>query len=331
MTGSFTERNLVGHGGGALEGAMLGRAMAAAALLGLAGAAAAAPQGGEMIHWEAKADGSPKSYVLGPLTVTLTAGPLQGKEVPVPPPILEVRGPSGPAGRDVGELGFDNATADFGVFRLDNATPLPQVLFASYWGGAHCCYRIDVLDQVGGRWKILPLGAFDTDPPKTVRDVDGDGVSDIVLVDDAFDYAFSSFAGSWRPPVVINIRGGRVWDVSAQPRYRALYQADMRKAQSLCQGRRPDRNGACAGFVADAARLGRRAWAWKIMLANYDRAGMTGPDGCKVTAAGDCPESQKVVFTSFPAALDAFLRAYGYTRPSGVDALVEEKPAKSRR
>jgi hypothetical protein len=249
-----------------------------------------------------------------------------------PAPLLEVRGGSGPSGRDLGETAFDPAQADFGVFRLDSSVPLPQVLFASFWGGAHCCYRIDVLEQVGGRWKVLPLGAFDSDPPKEVRDIDGDGVSDIVLVDDSFDYAFASFAGSWQPPVVINIRGGRVWDVSARPRYRGVYQADMRKAQSVCQSRRSDRNGACAGFVADAARLGRRAWAWKIMLKSYDRTSDVWPEGCKVDVAGrDCPEGKQIAFKSFPDALNAFLRAYGYARPSGLDVLVEDRPAKSKR
>jgi hypothetical protein len=276
-------------------------------------AAAAAPMG-RMIHW----DGRSRSYQVGPLTITMSAGPRGDGESPAPAPILEVHG-GGAQGRDVGERGFDAAAADFGVFRLDRSSPLPQVLFGSFTGGAHCCYRIDVIEQVGGAWKVLPLGAFDGDPPAHIHDIDGDGTPDIVMIDDAFDYAFGCFACSWRPPMVFNVRDGQVWDVSAQPRYRPLFLADMQKAERICRSGQGERNGACAGFVADASRIGRHDWAWKVMLASYEPQSQWGlPDGCvAVGADGRCPKGQEIHYRSFPEALEAFLRRNGYLDAAG--------------
>ena len=100
------------------------------------------------------------------------------------------------------------------------------------------------------------------------KDLDGDGVADLVLPDDRFAYAFTFFAGSYMPPRVWNVANGQVVDVSAQPRYAAIFRKDMAGAETYCK---QHANGACAAFVADAARLGQRDRAWPIMVANWDQ------------------------------------------------------------
>ena len=59
-----------------------------------------------------------------------------------------------------------------------------------------------------------------------------------------------------------------------------------------------ERNGQCAAYVADAARLGQAASAWRVMLAHYRHE----PAG-------------------YPAALRSFLVAEGYLTPAEASAL----------
>ena len=284
------------------------------------GARAAQIRLGQHVHWEADKNRSPEHYVAGPLTLTLHAR--EGREVPVA--VLDVRSSDGAAGQDVGEEGYSVAPADFGVFQLDPQGQTPEVVFSTFTGGAHCCMRVDVMEQRGGAWSVIHLGLFDADPfPQAIRDVDGDGVTDIVLIDDAFDYTFDSFAGSWRPPRVFNIRNGQAWDVSGQLRYRALYRADMLKAEKACRSRADQRNGACAAFVADASRLGRFDWAWKVMLASYDRDDRWWPKDCSAPRVrGECPKGKAITHASYPDALKAFLQRTGYLDTSHADVPV---------
>ena len=70
-------------------------------------------------------------------------------------------------------------------------------------------------------------------------------------------------------------------------------------------------NGACAPYVASAARIGQFAEAWKVMLQNYDRESDWQLNFCAVAGAnGDCANSAS--FKTFPQALDWFLHQHGY-------------------
>ncbi|MBX3481640.1 MAG: hypothetical protein KF842_14710 [Caulobacter sp.] len=79
------------------------------------------------------------------------------------------------------------------------------------------------------------------------------------------------------------------------------------------EGCRRHENSACAALVADASRLGRRAWAWKVMLKNYDREDTWGVTFlCDPGNLDQCPASLKKPFRTFPEALAAFLDHTGY-------------------
>jgi hypothetical protein len=112
-----------------------------------------------------------------------------------------------------------------------------------------------------GSWDGLGLGSVPID-------LDGDGTPDFVFGDNAFLYAFDSYAGSWAPPKILNVIGGKVVDVSTAPRFRNVFRVDMEKARDYCH---KHDNGACAGYVADGARAGVLSTAWAFMLAHYNR------------------------------------------------------------
>ena len=135
-----------------------------------------------------------------------------------------------------------------GIGRLSATDSAPSVLLAGYSGGAHCCATLKAIVPDAGQLRVLEFPAVDGEPDESFpRDVDGDGIVDIVRQDDTFRYQFSGGAGSFSPPVIYNIRGGQILDVSAQPRFRPLWQQYARETRAHCAERsNDDRNGAGA-------------------------------------------------------------------------------------
>lgn len=203
----------------------------------------------------------------------------------------------------------------FGVGML-NRGGTRFVYFQSFTGGAHCCNDLQVA-VIGPRGiRTVQLGTFDGGPSDDFpRDLDGDGNVDFVQQDGSFLYTFSSYAGSMPPPKIFNIVGGRVSDVSGRPGFRRLFRAAMSRARANCVQRDGERNGACAGYVAAAARVGQFDAAWRVMLRAYDRnSGWELPTGCRVplNRGGGCPSTSVVTYTNYPDALRAFLVQQGY-------------------
>lgn len=262
-----------------------------------------------MTNWSAKDNGSPKTYAAQGLSVTLTAGKdKDGDAVPQ----ITVQAPGVPQFKADGTSGFDPPTASFGVGRFDPKSPGPQVLFTSFTGGAHCCNDIVLIERASKGWRSVDLGEWDGDGPENIpADVDGDGSADFVFVDNAFLYTFDSYAGSWAPPVVLNVIDGKVVDVSTDPRFRKVFADDMAQAQKLCAQKQ---NGACAGYVADGARVEQFDAAWKFMLAHYDaKQDWDLPTRCNGTMGDDgtC-KGQELKPKDYPQALRWFLEDHNY-------------------
>ena len=259
---------------------------------------------GRALPWTYRAQPRPLLYRWGDLLISIRARPGRGgwivPEVTVSQPRPVMQGPQPPAPPDLTIRSLPTSPVyehGLSVGRLD-AAGNRFVMWQAYTGGAHCCFNIQLILPDGPERGIVSLGNFDmemmTDIP---ADVDGDGRTDFVLRDNDFLYAFASFAGSFAPPQIWNVEGGRAVNVSAASRYRALFVEAMAETRPLCLERRDgERNGACAAFVAAAARIGEADRAWVEMLQAYDRAG----DG-----DGRGP---------FPERLRAFLAAHGYLR-----------------
>jgi hypothetical protein len=203
-----------------------------------------------------------------------------------------------------------------GIGRLAASDPAPAVLLAGYSGGAHCCATLKAIVPDAGTLRVVEFEAVDGEPDQTFpQDIDHDGVVDFVRQDDSFRYQFASGAGSFSPPVIYNIYRGQIVDVTTQPGFRPLWEEFARETRSRCADQsEDDRNGACAAYVAAAARLGRYPNAMREverLARSVDEIRLY--EACRVRLVdGACPTGSEIVFHSFPSALTWFLRAHGY-------------------
>lgn len=266
---------------------------------------------GTMLIYVPKDDEDQRTYVIDGYTLRLSPHSHGNGERTV---MLEVRAPRGETAKLYGQVGFKVPSAGFAVGKLDPKSATNQVIFTSYSGGLHCCTKITVLELVEGSWRKVQLGHWDGDPlSEFPADVDGDGTPDFVLKDDRFDYAFAPYTDSYKPLRIFNLESARVVEVGRDARYDAVYEAEMNRLHPACV---KGKNAACAAFVASASRLGKREWAWEVMLAHYRRATDWGfPTKCRVQKVNDvCPPGKSEQFREFPDALAWFLTDTGYAK-----------------
>ena len=296
----------------ALAGLALAITATPAAAQGRRPPAYVAVQPGTMITWSRERHPRPIRYRIGEVTLEVSAVEEDGLWRPR---IAIRRG--GATTVMSGAAAQPTYEHKFGVGTLNRAG-MRFVYLQSFTGGAHCCNDLQVA-AIGPRGiRIVQLGTFDGGPTDDFpRDLDGDGNVDFVQQDDSFLYTFSSYAGSIAPPKIFNIAGGHVNDVSTRPGFRRLFRAAMNDARRNCLRRDGERNGACAGYVASAARIGQFDAAWRVMLRAYDRnSGWELPTGCRVAPGrdGGCPTASVISYTNYPDALRAFLVQQGYIR-----------------
>lgn len=278
-----------------------------------AGAPVYAP-GGHIIEWDPAIYGDPAIFSIDGYRLRLFSRK-SGTDHP-PLPVLDVTAPTGEEYEIAGQEGFDDARAFFGVGKLDPGNPGEEVMFQTYSGGAHCCTRIDILELQNGRWENATvhngdrfLDAIDGEGFASFPvDLDGNGVPDLDLRDDDFRYQFDCYACGWSPAKFFEVHHGKLQDVSDAPRYAPLFKADMEMARELCVRHM---NGGCAGFAADAARIGQFDQVWPVILQNYDPQNHTVPSApCEL--AHNCPADFR--HPAFPEALKLFLTEHGYLK-----------------
>jgi len=208
-----------------------------------------------------------------------------------------------------------NSPLSLGIGKLNAADPMPSVLIQTYTGGNHCCWLLTALVPVGQDLQKVEVGwwnggGLDTFP----SDLDDDGTIDFVLNDQAFLYQFGSYADSATPPRFFNIQNGQLVEVSDRPTFALFFENYSHQTLRACRsGSGPERNGACAAWVASEARLGRLAAA----LERVDTLAWQGPEAvlpqdCKVNYQITCPQNQKITFDNFSSAIRWFLRKHGY-------------------
>jgi hypothetical protein len=265
---------------------------------------------GATVEWTD--NGSPRTYATEGLQLIMsTEQDGEGAKVPV----LTVRSADLGDSKVVGVAGGETASAKFIVLRPSRADRFPSVLLMTYSMGAHCCTSLRLLTPRNNAWTLADLGQWDGEPLSAApTDVDGDGRLDFVMRDNAFLYAFASYADSWTPSLVYNVVDGRFVDRTAAARYRSIHLADMVQAKAECAKRS---NGACAAYVASAARIGQEAAALQFASANFDQATTQGwlPARCQQQLVdGACPSGAEIQPSGFVQALEWFLQDRGYVR-----------------
>jgi len=200
------------------------------------------------------------------------------------------------------------------VLRLDPKTPLPQVVMTGFTGGAHCCTLTRIATPLTtDEWRVLDAAELDGGGYRFI-DVDNDGAMELVSFDNAFLYAFASYADSYAPTRIAKLMGSDINDVTQEPKYRAFLrrkvqemEADARKDPNLWHS-----NGFLGGWVGAKSLVGEIDSAWRRMLSSYDRKSDWSLDECTTGEELDkCPED-KVRKLSFPQALEKLLMDNDY-------------------
>lgn len=215
---------------------------------------------------------------------------------------------------EIPESATSNGNARLQEVWLDRKSAYPQLVFSSYWLGAHCCTVVKFYTYTDDGWIELSAGALDGDVGFLFRDMDGDGNFEILGKDNSFLYAFAPYAFSWSPTRILRLEGTEVRDLRSDPRYTYLYRRDLYRLEHIAE-RNPElwsSNGFLAAWVATKAIVGEFDEAWARMLANYDRSDTWPLTKCLVDLTeGSCPRESKVAI-SFPAALHEHLVKNGY-------------------
>jgi hypothetical protein len=148
---------------------------------------------------------------------------------------------------------------DFGTLRPLRVADLsgdddPEVVLQLHTGGAHCCFLGEVFQRRGDTYDVAQRnfgdGAVD------VKDVDGDGTSEIRTGDTRFSYAFTAHAFARLPLQVWEFRHRRFADRTRS--YPGALRADASRWWREYVRRRGGSNdvrGIFAAWAADTTRL----------------------------------------------------------------------------
>jgi hypothetical protein len=263
---------------------------------------------GQQIEWTADKAPAETKRQAGPYVVTITR---KVEDDLVAPAVTVTDGTS--TVTMTGEATSDTYPHQISSYQNQPGEP-PAIMLQSFSGGAHCCNHVQVAMMVGGALKVVDLGAWDGDSMDPPVDISGDGVADIVRVDQSFLYTFAAYAMSFSPPTVTNVIGGRVVDASRRPEFIGLFRSEGAKAGKECREAEDGmtRNGACAAYVAAAGVAGGLDRAWGDMLAHYDPSEQWEyPKGCSIDKAV-CPEGMEVPTDGYVDALLVFLKSHRY-------------------
>ncbi|WP_203309638.1 hypothetical protein [Sphingomonas beigongshangi] len=213
-----------------------------------------------------------------------------------------------------------SAYARIAVARIRRGDRIPGIIIESQSGGSGGDMTLQLLVPIGNRYRLaqslspvdLHLQGQIADAP---HDLSGDGNIDLKLEDAAFDSVFGCNACTPRPPKLLTVKDGQIIDESRDPGVGGIFAADMKRLEPLCLSHDRYRNGACAAYVADAARAGQFDAAWNAMLAHYERDGALW-EPCDLPPSQwqghQCPEGHRTRFRRFPDSLRAFLIRTGY-------------------
>ena len=152
--------------------------------------------------------------------------------------------------RGVPDVASDQPRAHVFLIKLNRNRSTPQVVMTSFTGGAHCCTVTQIAtSDSDGRWSVLKADTLDADGYES-EDLGGDGVSELVSIDNSFLYAFDGYASSYAPVRIENL--GRDPTSRRAPRLRKVF-----AARSVSNGILRGTNTGTVAFQWLPGRLGR--------------------------------------------------------------------------
>jgi serine protease Do len=189
----------------------------------------------------------------------------------------------------------------------------PQAVVSQYTGGAHCCMRTTIMTKsAGGKWQTVRAGAIDGEYGPAFEDLDGDGTFELLSGDNRFLYEFDSYAASRMPAKIEKLVGGKLVDVTRDPKYRRYHLQYLAGLEAGADADTWKDSGFLAGWVAQKAMLGERAEAIEKARTSFRKGDTPEFEVCMVNRPADkCPEIQKTLIP-FAQALTQFLDKNGY-------------------
>ena len=193
---------------------------------------------------------------------------------------------------------------------LDPENDRPELVVSNYTGGAHCCTQVTVFSKTPSGWTEIDLGAWDGGAVAVPEDIDGNGTSEFRTRDDRFLYEFAPYAGSFAPPMILAVRGGKVVDITREPVFEWTLRAALDDMGPI-PASGEERNSWLATYAATLVLLGEDD-PLDYATSAFDPVPDWGMVACKAPMQdGNCPEGQQERL-SFPEALERFLGVNSY-------------------
>ncbi|HEX8052829.1 MAG TPA: hypothetical protein VF517_07540 [Thermoleophilaceae bacterium] len=190
------------------------------------------------------------------------------------------------------------------VVRDLNGDGEPEALVDLYTGGAHCCSYTQIYGYHAATNAYRRVKATWGDFGYQLTDLNKDGKPEFRSSDFRFAGAFTAYAASGAPPMILNYTGGKLVNNTRKFRreikknlkqYVALYK-EIRKDPDV-----PDVRGFLAAYVADKYLLGQGDTAFDLVYAALRRGELKALEG------DTSPAGKKYI-----SALRKYLRKWGY-------------------
>lgn len=221
---------------------------------------------------------------------------------------------------------FSPAQPQAAFLVLDKSTAVPQLVFTRYSGGAHCCTKtwIAVKPNGAASWSLVEAANLDGGG-YWFEDVDGDGSQELLSSDNSFYYSFDSYAGSFAPIKISQLRNGILQDVTDEDAMKPRLKQDLAGLEYAAKldPQIWKSNGFLAAWAASKMRLGQGEEAWQTVKQNMAEDTGFGPQECTSgQAIEECPSDNLKPLPILKGLAD-FLKENGYgPLPDAAEALL---------
>lgn len=178
-----------------------------------------------------------------------------------------------------------------------------QLVLDLYSGGAHCCSIVQVFSQANSTSGWSRSSFNFGDPGYRLVDLSHDGTDEFLSANDSFAYAFTDYAASGMPLMILRWQNGHFADVTRDHPLLIAHDAAlwMRAFKQEKRSHYTDTTGVIAAWAADEDELGHAG-----AVATFLRRAAAAKE---LNSGVGTPENARFVMT-----LNRFLRKQGYLK-----------------